>query len=421
VSTTGPFERRALQRRLLLSYVGAFAVVIFVFAGAVRVLFATLLHSETSARLNTLARAGTAAVLFTPTSFRVDAESFGGFSVREDSEGLEWFDAGGKLISRRGETPRPPSPPVEGTLRVASDRGVLDTYTLKMHDPQGVNRGYVRASEVYNPAADPERVLERGLIAGAALALIVGALGGTLLARAAVTRAEVTYDRLRQFTADASHELRGPLAALASTASVAVREAPELSELTRGRLEVISSLSGHMRRLVDDLLILARADRSMQYELFAVDLDQVFGNVRARYGHEAEQRAVSLTFSLPANLEIYGNPDQIERIVANLVENAVRHSAPGANVGVSCGADQSRAFVRVADTGRGIAPQNLERIFDRFWRGDSARAPERGTGLGLAIARALARRHGGDVLVESEIGRGSTFTLELPLRPPSLD
>jgi two-component system, OmpR family, manganese sensing sensor histidine kinase len=409
-----------LGRRLFVSYAAAFAVVIVVFALGVRFSFVAILNAETTARLNTLARAGTAAVQFEHNGYEVTEVSLGGFSLHSESEGLEWFDRLGRLQAHRGQTLVPPRPPHQGAERFQSPAGVLATYTLSLHDTHGIERGFVRATEVYNGSSDPARALDRGLVAGAILALVAGAFGGTLLARSSVARIEESHERLRQFTADAAHELRSPLAALAGTASVAIREAPELSALTRSRLEDIGKFSQQMRRLIDDLLILARADQSMEHELFVVNIGEVIANVSTRFAQPAFAQGVRLEFAGPPDLEIYGNPDQIERIVANLVENAIRHTAPGGSVTVSWTADQHRMQIAVRDTGAGIAPQYLERVFDRFWQADSTRGAESGSGLGLAIARALARRHGGDVSPASELERGSTFTLSLPRRPPAL-
>jgi signal transduction histidine kinase len=115
---------------------------------------------------------------------------------------------------------------------------------------------------------------------------------------------------------------------------------------------------------------------------------------------------------------VYGNPGQIERIVGNLVQNAIRYTLSGGTVKVTCAKDRTGARVTVADTGIGIAPENAGRVFDRFWRADSSRSADGGSGLGLTIARELARRHGGDVTLASTLGRGSRFTLTLPDRPP---
>ena len=147
---------------------------------------------------------------------------------------------------------------------------------------------------------------------------------------------------------------------------------------------------------------------------------ELLEHVRARFTPAARERGVALRIAPCDPLRLYGNPEQIERIVANLVDNAIKYTAPGGSVAVACSVDDARVRVAVRDSGVGIAVDHRERIFDRFWRGDSLRNAAGGTGLGLAIARALARRHGGDIAVTSEPGRGSEFTVTLPRRPPAL-
>jgi signal transduction histidine kinase len=113
---------------------------------------------------------------------------------------------------------------------------------------------------------------------------------------------------------------------------------------------------------------------------------------------------------------VYGNPDQVERVVANLIDNALRYTPAGGRVRVECQRLGAEMRVAVRDSGIGIAPENLERIFERFWRGDPLCSPQ-GSGLGLAIARALARRHSGDVTVSSSPGEGSTFVATFAISP----
>jgi signal transduction histidine kinase len=185
-------------------------------------------------------------------------------------------------------------------------------------------------------------------------------------------------------------------------------------------LQTIHALSAEMRVLVDDLLILARATQSLEREMFVIDVAELLEHVRARFTPAARERGVALRIAPCDPLRLYGNPEQIERIVANLVDNAIKYTAPGGSVAVACSVDDARVRVAVRDSGVGIAVDHRERIFDRFWRGDSLRNAAGGTGLGLAIARALARRHGGDIAVTSEPGRGSEFTVTLPRRPPAL-
>jgi len=411
---------QSLERRLVVSYLGAFAVVIALFALVLRFAFVATLETQTTARLVTLARAGSASVTFTPHGFVVDDASLGGFSVVPRVEGLQWYDERGRLVATRGLVPPGPLVPREERGAFHIPGGVLDTYTAELHDLHGTLRGWVRASESDDALTGARPALDVALAAGALLAILVGSYGGWRMARVAVERNEASLTRLREFTADAAHELRAPVSALAGTAEVALREEPGLPPRTRRRLQTIHELSAEMRGLVDDLLILARATQSLEREMFVIDVGELFEHVRARFTPAARERGIALRVAPCDPLRLYGNPDQIERIVANLVDNAIKYTAPGGSVAVACSVDDARVRVAVRDSGVGISADHRERIFDRFWRGDSLRNAAGGTGLGLAIAQALARRHGGDIAVVSEPGRGSEFTVTLPRRPPSL-
>ena len=170
-----------------------------------------------------------------------------------------------------------------------------------------------------------------------------------------------------------------------------------------------------MSRLTNDLLLLAGTERSFERELFAIDVASMLGSLEARYRDRFAEAGVALTFTTEGRSILYGNPNQIERIFSNLIENALRYT-PAGTVSVESNHRRGVVSVTVRDSGIGIAQENQARIFDRFWRADPARS-RGGSGLGLAIARALARRHGGDVTVTSELGQGSAFVASFPIRP----
>lgn len=409
---------RPLAQRLLFSYLVAFATVIIVFAIVVRFSFSSILQREITQRLATLARAGTASIAFTKDGFTLDAHTLGGFDVRPHSEGLQWFDAAKRLKVSRGRAPQRYVAPELGRHSIATRENVLETYTLPLRDARGVDRGYVRASETTDALAEGSAALDIGLAAGSILAIIVAGFGGAALARDALARTEASFERLREFTADASHELRSPLAALSTTAAVALREAP-LSAATQARLAAIGDIAAEMRRLVDDLLILARAGRSLEQEMFAVRVDTMLAGIHARYAPVAERKTIAFDLDPGEPVEIIGSPEQLARIVTNLVENALQYTPAAGSVRVACTHDGGSVHFIVSDTGLGIAPEHQDRVFDRFWRANPAR-DDGGAGLGLAIARALAERHGGDITVTSKPGAGSVFTFTLPRRPPTL-
>ena len=409
-----------LERRLFASYLGAFAVVIIIFAVAVRFSFESIVQQQATNRLATLARAGEAATDFVPDGFVVNEHSLGGFEVDPKIEGLEWFDADKRFVTRRGHGPDGYVPPELGRHALTDFNGRrLETYTIYLQNAEHQNIGYVRSALTGDAFGQGVGALDLGIMFGSVLAIVAASVGGTVLARASLARTEASYERLREFTADASHELRGPLTALSTTAAVALHEAPDLAESTKNRFLSIASTAKEMNRLVDDLLILARAGRSLEREMFTVHVDTIVNDVCKRYRDLAETKSIDLSVATESGAQVIGNPEQVSRIVANLVENAIRYTPAHGSVLVSCSGDPANVHVSVEDSGIGIPSEHLERIFDRFWRGSATRT-DGGTGLGLAIARALAERHGGRILVASRVASGSTFTITLPRRPPSL-
>lgn len=406
-------RRMSLERQLQFAYIAAFAVVIAAFAFASRLSFERSLQEQTLSRLVTLARAGTASVAFTDRGFVVDAESLGGFTTIDKDEGLEWFDVHKNRVARRGLTTRDGSHAQEGAAVIDDGNMSLQTYTMPLLTPGGSLRGYVRALESSAVMQRSEHPLDLALLVGGLIATLAAAGGGALLARASVARTEDTVKRLTEFTADAAHELRGPLTALATTTSAAMREAA-LPEVTQARLASILELGNAMRRLVDDLLVLARAGQPLERDIFVIDVPSVVRRVRDRFVPAAEGKGLQLELECPSAIQMYGNEDQVERIVTNLVDNAVRYTQAGGRIRIVCGEEAGFVVLAVEDTGPGIQPQHQRKVFDRFWRADEVRSPESGTGLGLAIAQALARRHGGDIDLASQPPYGSTFTLKVP-------
>jgi len=410
-----------LERRLFASYLGVFAVVIIIFAAAVRFSFESIVQQQATNRLATLARAGEAALDFVPSGYVVNERTLGGFDVDPKIEGLTWFDTQKRIITSRGHNPTVSAPPEIGRHAIPDAGGKrLETYTIGLENRQGKHVGYVRAALTSDAFGQGVGALDLGIMFGSLLAILAASIGGSVLARTSVARTEASYERLREFTADASHELRSPLTALSTTAAVALHEAPEMSEQTKSRLTSIVTTAREMNRLVDDLLILARAGRSLEREMFTVHVDAIVREICERYKDAAAAKSIKLAIHPGAGGQVIGNPEQVSRIIANLVENAIRYTPEHGSVVVSCSGDPINVQISVEDTGIGIATEHLDRIFDRFWRAAPSRSNDGGSGLGLAIARALAERHGGRILVTSRLAAGSTFTITLPRRPPSL-
>jgi two-component system, OmpR family, sensor kinase len=219
---------------------------------------------------------------------------------------------------------------------------------------------------------------------------------------------EASLTRQREFVADASHELRTPLTSILANLELLTTELEgEQREMAASALRS----SRRMRRLVADLLLLARADAGREAPTRPVDLAAIAGEAASEAA--AVAHAHPLALDAPTRVTVDGVADDLHRLVANLVENAFLHTAEGTPVTVSVRRENDSALVEVADRGPGVPPELRERVFDRFTRG-GAQTPASGSGLGLAIVRAVAQAHGGRVDVSDAEGGGARFTVTLP-------
>ncbi|HSR93829.1 MAG TPA: ATP-binding protein [Solirubrobacterales bacterium] len=250
----------------------------------------------------------------------------------------------------------------------------------------------------------------------------VGELAGTLeqMLRsldAARSERETALKRQREFVADASHELRTPLTSILANLEL-LQASLEETHLEDEQAMVDSALrsSSRMSRLVGDLLLLARADAGRIGARTRCDLAEYAGNAAAEVAPTIGERTLRVENERP--LPVDGNPDELHRMVLNLLDNAVRHTPAGATIELRLRAEGRDAVVEVADDGPGVPPQLREQIFERFVRGEGPAdtAIGGGSGLGLAIVNAVATSHGGSAEVtESELG-GALFRVRLPLR-----
>jgi two-component system phosphate regulon sensor histidine kinase PhoR len=220
----------------------------------------------------------------------------------------------------------------------------------------------------------------------------------------------------RDFVANASHELRTPLAAIQGFAETLLGN-PSLGETDRrGYLEVIDRHAKRLGAIVTDLLELSNIEsRETRFELAAVDTEKLAETLLRDSGPRCEQKElkVSLTSDRPGIA--WANPQACEQILSNLLDNAIKYTEPGGRITLRIGGDERNVRIAVSDTGVGIPERDLARIFERFYRVDQARSRSQGgTGLGLAIVKHLVQSLGGAIQVESQLGRGSTFSFTLP-------
>jgi len=247
----------------------------------------------------------------------------------------------------------------------------------------------------------------------------IGRLGTSLNAMLATIEQafadqRASEDRLRQFLADASHELRTPVTSIRGYAELFRRGAAERPEDLATAMRRIEDESIRMAGLVDDLLLLARLDQGRPLEREPVDVAIVAADVVADAEALAPEREIHLEVEGP--LVVLGDEGRLHQVVANLVTNARRYTPERSPITVRASTRANRVVLEVVDQGGGIDPEHLPHLFERFYRADRSRARgSGGSGLGLAIVASIVEAHGGTVRVASEVGVGSTFTVELPL------
>jgi len=240
----------------------------------------------------------------------------------------------------------------------------------------------------------------------------LGQLAGTL--NSTFARLEASFAQQKQFTADASHELRTPIAVIISEAQTTLARERTPKEY-RETIEACLDTAQQMRQLTESLLELANLDASQQAtKREPLDLSELVRR-RVEFIHPlADRRGLKLICNFsPAKTS--GNADHLGLVVNNLLSNAIHYNKLNGEITVTTGVETNQAYVSVSDTGVGISPQDLPLIFDRFYRADKSRSRAEGrSGLGLAICKAIVEVQGGRIEVTSELGAGSTFTVRLP-------
>jgi signal transduction histidine kinase len=234
---------------------------------------------------------------------------------------------------------------------------------------------------------------------------------------AMLARLDAAFAAQRQFVADASHELRNPLAIIRTNVDVALADPHADPDDLRYAITVVKRASDRMSRLVEDLLALARR-QAPTFEHEPVDLGAAVTEASDDFVVPAAARDIVLDRAIAPGVVVTGDRDALKRAVANLLDNAVRLAPAGSRIRLATGSEGNRAWIAVADEGPGIALEDQPHVFDRFWRADKARSrADGGTGLGLAIVRQIAESHGGQVRLHSKIGVGSSFVIWLPIDP----
>ncbi|HKR21532.1 MAG TPA: ATP-binding protein [Pyrinomonadaceae bacterium] len=230
-----------------------------------------------------------------------------------------------------------------------------------------------------------------------------------------ITRLERLELVRQEFLSNVSHELRTPLTAILAFVETLETSAMDDPESSKRFLSIIRKNASRMHELIDDILELTAIEGgNVRLRAGSVDLHGLVGDVCASLDAKATANGVSLVNDVEPNVTVYADKRRLEQMLTNLIDNGVKFSRDGGTVRISHERGE-RDQIRVEDNGDGIPAQHLERLFERFYRVDRARSRDMGgTGLGLAIVKHLALLHGGEVTVDSELGKGTIFTIRLP-------
>ncbi|AIE74446.1 MULTISPECIES: cell wall metabolism sensor histidine kinase WalK [unclassified Synechocystis] len=361
-------------------------------------------------------------------------------SVDDDHIDLEWFSAQGRLLWSTMGNNSPlslTSQTKAETVSFSGDRQLRQV--TKRIEEGGVVLGYLRVSHPWFEVTKPIQQLAWDLSVGLIIMVSSAAAIGWFLSGLAMEPIAESYQSLKQFTADASHELRNPIAVIQTNVQQAL-EYPEADlQQQRQQLQVIERLTQRLGNLVNDLLFLARSDSgTLGPTGQTIPLDALLIEVIEEQRLTAEQRGIFLCLRIESeddtqgenqeeDFTVWGDWDQLARLFTNLITNAFDHSQPQESVEPSVALTLERLTsehsalrpkqptlqVTVADNGGGIAPEQIPHLFDRFFRADSSRSPNQGVGLGLAIVAAIVQHHQGKITVTSS-PQGSQFRVQLP-------
>jgi signal transduction histidine kinase len=412
-----------MRWRLTLGYAGIFALILFLLATAAVVGFSRELTNQQDTLLTQEAK--------DQTSNLLDGENRE--ILASGSAEFSWIalDADGRV------TDRDPSAVALGTLGLPA-RGLADealeqdeAVSATIRGPQGSARvvsmpmreesgevvGVIQYARSLQEVRETVYRLLLVLLPLGLGGLGLAVLGGRFMAGRAMRPVQDSFERQRAFVADASHELKTPLTLIRADAEVVLFRG-SLNEEDSKLVKHALAETDRMSAVLSDLLLVARLDAGkLEVSAKPFDLAATLSEEAERFGARAAGKDVLLEVEATGELPVRGDAKRTEQILGVLLDNAVRFTPSGGRVVVRGRGLDRWAEVTVTDSGSGIAPEHLSRIFDRFYRAETARSRGEvggGTGLGLAIARDLARAQGGDLTAENAEGRGATFRLQLP-------
>jgi len=421
---------KALRWRLSLTYIGVMLAILGTAGLVAYKQFSSSLYEQLEERLSHLAQAAShnlkdiennPKAVDDPPYRKIDQDGdldIPWKSLRLPSQTVEWFNSQGKLLGTSGSLSS--NLPLKlGFREEKTNQSFTISIAVYGTSPrESILEGYIRVSESTANLEASLAELRSGLTIGGITALVLVALGVIWLTEQSLKPIEDSYQQLKQFTADASHELRSPLTVIKTSVEVMQSHPERIHPADLDKLKGIISATNQMSQLVEDLLLLARNDglkTTTPQEQTLIPLQDLLEDLVEFLEFKAEAKQISVTTQGFTDVLVRGNSHQLSRLFSNLLNNALQYTPPEGKVTLSMKEDELSLTVSVEDTGIGIAPEQLPFVFNRLWRADQARSSRgEGSGLGLAIAKAIAQSHGGNITVTSQLGLGSCFQVFLP-------
>lgn len=421
---------KVLRRRLLFSYMGVIIGIFSISTLAVYRFIAHNLYKQLDQQMLTIADAAAHSLeLIKKNSTLINSkaprilDNDGDLDIpwqdlRENYQGVEWFDAKGSLLGKAGS--HLPLTPLNFDFHT-HQYGKLRSITIPVYRDKTKKQlqGFIRVSESIEDLEAELNRLVWGLSCGGITAFTLSGIGSWWLTKQSLKPVEESFEKLKQFTADASHELRSPLTAIKTSVDVIMNHPERIHPADVKKLQSIASGTNQMARLVEDLLLLARTDKfptNSLDEWVLIPLDEFLEDLVELLQSQAEIKGINLKAEITHEVFVKGDVAGLKRLFSNLLENALQYTSTGGSVSVSIVEYNKFVTINIQDTGIGITPEDIPFIFNRFWRADKARSRRSGgLGLGLAIAQTVATNHGGEITVSSQIGIGSCFQISLPI------
>ncbi|MDZ8032065.1 two-component system sensor histidine kinase RppB [Nostoc sp. DedSLP04] len=334
---------------------------------------------------------------------------------------IRFVDGSGRLIAVAGfqadELPPTVLPQVWQTLKDLQGNRYSQK-SLLLHTQDNQYWGYIQVGRSLNDLDNRLAALKVILALGLPITVLLVGGSSWWLAGLAMRPIDSSYKQMQQFTSDASHELRTPLAAINATVET-LFDMEYLSEEARDILASIQRQNYRLAELVQDMLLLSRLEQQTQAtQQIHCCLNILINDLLEEFSALAAAASLQLTSLVLCQelLYVMGDEDQLLRVLSNLIANAIQYTPAGGYVTVILKRTNGHAVIEVQDTGIGIASHEQKWIFDRFYRVNSDRSRRTGgSGLGLAIAQAIVQAHGGSIQVQSQVGKGSSFIVHLPL------